>query len=87
MNRCLDTDIDLKYGVSSEVFYFFAIYNFSVWTVLTGLQGKNLLFVCTSLVMLALDNLIFREREFVWMDCQLLLRESWKVLRERRLLI
>ena len=41
MNRCLDTDIDLKYGVSSEVFYFFAIYNFSVWTVLTGLQGKN----------------------------------------------
>ena len=37
--------------------------------------------------MLALDNLIFREREFVWMDCQLLLRESWKVLRERRLLI
>ena len=37
--------------------------------------------------MLALDNLIFREREFVWMDCQLLLRESWKVLRDRRLLI
>ena len=37
--------------------------------------------------MLALDNLIFREWEFVWMDCQLLLRESWKVLRERRLLI
>ena len=42
MSRCLDTDIDPNvYVVSSEVFYFFAIYNFSVWTVLTGFQGKN----------------------------------------------
>ena len=63
------------------------MYNFSVWTVLRGLQGKNWLFVYTSWIMHALDNLIFREQKTVWMDWHLLLRESWKVSRERRLLI
>ena len=32
-----------------------------------------------------LDNLIFRERKTVWMDWNLLLWESWKVLRGRKL--
>ena len=36
------------YSVATEFFHFFAIYNFSVWTVLRGLQGKNYLFVCSS---------------------------------------
>ena len=63
------------------------MYNFSVWTVLRSLQGKNWLFVYTSWILHALDNLIFREQKTVWMDWHLLLRESWKVLRERRQLI
>ena len=29
------------HSVSTEFFSFFTIYNFSVWTVLRGLQGKN----------------------------------------------
>ena len=84
--RCTDADVDPinVYSISTEFFLFFTIYNFLVWTVSRGLQGKDSLFVCISWIMHALDNLIFRERKTVWMDWHLLLCKSWKVLRERR---
>ena len=83
--RWADADIDLKcLWCIYRVFYFFVIYNFSVWTVLRGLQRKSQSFVFSSWIMHALDNLIFRKQMTVWMDWHLLLWEFWKVLRERR---
>ena len=43
--RCSYTDADVDpinvYSISTEFFLFFTIYNFLVWTVSRGLQGKD----------------------------------------------
>ena len=58
-------------NVSTEFFFFsfFTCYNFSVWTVLRGLQGKNWLLVCITWIMHAINNLILGSGKlFGWTD-------------------
>ena len=70
MSRCLDTDIDPKclWCILTEVFYFFAIYNFLGLDSINRFSREVLIICLRLLIMLALDNSIFRERKTVRMN-------------------
>ena len=67
MSRCLDTDIDPKclWCILRGFLLFRYLYLFSLDSINRSSREELIIFL-RLLIMLSLDNLIFRERKTVW---------------------